>query len=840
MRFIHFFAAAVLSVSVLVFAASCGKTEEDNNDDSGKETPVNPTPTVDKPVIKAETLFVQAEAGTYEIPVTVENPVEGRVLSVSGAAAPADTENGAYLQYKVTATTESSITVEVGDNLSAARSARILLSYPGADDVEVDLVQKQWEYSEFDIAISNIGPFGATFTVTRKTGYHGGYFFEVLDRATFDKYVAGESNKVGDFAYGEKLYQSDKAYLNSMAQQHGHSLSMLFGMLGSMYSKEDSVTMPYSGLSTDTEYMFIVYGMEDSDEATRKTAMCFYSFRTGYSSESDLQFSGSAYDITETYATIKVSPSNNNEYWYMDWVSEIQLKSTDLATVMQNSISNAKSLLGRYSAEQILCHGTEEMQATELMPGTQYSVVAWGMNLDMAATTEPKVVFTFRTEDYAIVDNCTFQIDVLEIEDMDVRVRVTPTNMDTRYYVAFVEKSKMAGYSDEQAAQRIINMEAQRIEQGYYDVENLSWSNLPGMDSGIREIWGRRDEGWTFQPNHDYRIYVFGIDNFGIRSTVVNAIDVTTAAPGASTNHFDVTVVSNTWLGLDYTVTPEIDDEYWMPFVAETADIDAYFRNADGSLKEKELYEWIEEYYEDEILYNTYHGTRTLHQHVTPDTEYTILVFGYAGSYTTKMYEWPIYVPQPPIGKSTADFTYTYELFRGEDLADLNSMIFPHADYDGDCVMVLRLTPTDNAVHWYLGMWPPEENFQDQGGRYYLMTLDMNPDVAGSAMQDQKVFRNRPWWYGASADWQWVDKDGDIVNHWPWSISGWAEDADGNYGPWHYELMIPVPVPKGQETGKYEVGYTEAYDFWSNPQAPKQTMTILRVSDGKEILTPIR
>ena len=667
MRFIQSFAAVVLSVSVLAFAASCGKTEEDNKEDPGKETPV--TPTVEKPVIKADALSVEAAKGTYELPVTVENPVDGKVLSV-------DVPNGNSLWFKVVATTASGITVEVTqDNLSAARSEEITLKYEGAESVTVPLTQKQWNYSEFDIAISNIGPFGATFTVTRKTGYHGGYFFEVLDRATFDKYVAGENNKVGDFAYGEQLYQSDKAYLNSLAQQHGHSLGALFAMLGSMYSKEDSVTMPYSGLSTDTEYIFIVYGMEDSDDATRKTAMCFYAFSTGYSSDSDLQFSGSAYDITENYATIKVTPSNNNEYWYMNWASEIQLKSTDLAAIMQSSINSAKSLLGRYSAEQILCHGPETIQATELMPGTEYSVIAWGMNLDMAATTEPKVVFTFRTADYAIVDDCTFQIDVLEIEDMDVRVRVTPTNMATRYYVAFVEKSKMAGYSDEQAAQRIINMEAQRIEQGYYDVENLSWSNLPGMGTGVREIWGRRDEGWTFQPNHDYRIYVFGIDSFGIRSTVVNAIDVTTAEPGASTNHFEVTIDSNTWLGLDYTVTPEIADEYWMPFVAETADINAYFRNADGSLKEKELFEWIEEYYEDEILYNTYHGTRTLHQHVTPDTDYTILVFGYAGSYTTKMYEWPVYVPKPPLGKSTADFTYTYELFRGEDLANLDPKV---------------------------------------------------------------------------------------------------------------------------------------------------------------------
>ena len=822
------FVSVVLSVCALAFAVSCGKQQEpENNNDPGKEDPVDPGKDTPAPVIKVEALSVDAAAGTYELPVTVENPVDGKVLSVD---APADA------WFTVKSTSASGITVEVPDNLSAARSQDITLNYEKAQSITVSLTQKQWVYSEFDIAISNIGPFGATVTITRKTGYHGGYFFEILDKAAFDRYVSGDQNKIGDFAYGDAIYQSDKQYLNSLAQQHGHSLGKLFSMLGSMYSKEDSTTMPYSGLSTDTEYIFLVYGMEDSDNATRKTAMCFYSFKTGYSSESDLRFTGNAYDITENYATIKVTPSNNSEYWYMDWASEIQLQSTDVATIMQNSINSAKSLLGRYSAEQILCHGTEEIQATDLMPGTEYSVIAWGMNLEMAATTEPRVVFKFKTSDYEIVDNCRFTIEPMEIEDMDIKVRVTPTNNSTRYYVAFVAKSIMQGYSDEQAAQRIINMESQRIDQHYYDIENLSWANLPGMGSGVREIWGRRDEGWTFQPKHDYRIYVFGVDNFGIRSTAVDAIDVTTAEAGESHNHFQVEINKNTWQGIDYTVTPEIQDEYWMPFVAETSDIDKHFRNPDGSLKEEELFAWVEEYYEDEINYYSYRGTRELHQHVTPDTNYSIFIFGYAGTYTTKIYEWKVYAPKPPLGESTADYTYSYEIFRGEDLADIDSRIWPHADFDGDCIMVIKMQPTENAVHWYFGIWPPKENFQDQGGMYYLMTLDMNPEVSSI---DQKNFRIRPWWYGVQKDYKWVIPGTDeIVNHYPWTISGWAEDAEGNYGPWHYEYFIPVPVPKGQETGPYEVGYDQAYNFWSSPSSA--SMQVYRASDGRRLLTPLK
>ena len=794
-----------------------------------------PPPVVEKqPVIHAEDAVFQGAAGTYNLHITIENAVDGVVPSAE-LEFPADGIGGWVTLGNPGA---ASVPVTLTDNLSAARSCKLVLSYPKAEPVTINLTQGPWEYPEFEISVSGIGPFGATVDIKRKSGYAGGYFFEVLDKPVFDKYVKDDANKVGDFAYGEALYQSDLKYLQSLAAQHGHSLGSLFVMLPGMYSKEASLSVPYSRLEVDTEYVFVLYGIEESDAATRRTPMCFYIFRTTYSTDSDLTFSGSARDVTENYALLSVSPSNNSEYWYMDWASEIQLASTTPAEIMQKSIDNAKSLLSRYPADQILCHGPETLQATDLVPGTNYTVYAWGMDLEMNATTEPKAVFTFRTKEYEIVDDCTFSIEVLQVQDMDVQVRVTPSNQATRYYVAFVDVDKMAGYSDEQAAERIINMEAQRIENHYYNVENLSWANLPGLEAGTRVIWGRKDEGWSFQPSHDYHIYVFGIDQFGIRTTVVARCDVTTAAATESHNHFDVRVDGASWQGIDYTVIPEIEDEYWMPFFIETGELD-YYRNADGSLKEAEIMHEIEEYYEDEILYNTYRGTRTLHAHVVPDTQYSILVFGYSGTYTTKMYEWKVYAPAPPLGKSTADFSYTYELFRGEDLSALDSRVWPLADFEGDCVMVVRLTPTENAAHWYFGIWPPKENFRDQGGQYYLMTLDMNPDVSGSAMQDKKVFRTRPWWYGcgsgsATHTEPWADDEGNLMNYYPWTLSGWAEDAEGNYGPWHYDYLIPIPRPKEEVTGKYEVGYTEAYDFWSAPNAVSN-LQVYRVSDGKGI-----
>ena len=91
-------------------------------------------------------------------------------------------------------------------------------------------------------------------------------------------------------------------------------------------------------------------------------------------------------------------------------------------------------------------------------------------------------------------------------------------------------------------------------------------------------------------------------------------------------------------------------------------------------------------------------------------------------------------------------------------------------------------------------------------------------------------------------------KDDTIITVWDtpaWAYSySWAyrpwymRDYWGYYGPWHYDYFIPVPVPKGQESGPYEVGYDQAYNFWSNPSAAP--MQVYRVSDGSQLLTPMK
>ena len=150
-------------------AVSCGPVEPD-----GPDGPDNPDgPDVKETVFEVSPAEFAAKGGTYILPVTLENPVQGTTLKAKV------TDGGSWIM--TGNPTSDGIPVILFDNLSDARTAQLEVSY-GTDARNVTVTQKKWEFPEFDIQISGLGPFGATFNITRKAGYGGGYFFEVLDK----------------------------------------------------------------------------------------------------------------------------------------------------------------------------------------------------------------------------------------------------------------------------------------------------------------------------------------------------------------------------------------------------------------------------------------------------------------------------------------------------------------------------------------------------------------------------------------------------------------------------------------------------------------------------------
>lgn len=717
--------------------------------------------------------------GEFAIGYTIDNPVSGETLT---ASVDAD-------WVEILSVDNSIVRLNAKPNSKKEnRTANLTLKYKGAADHVVALTQVVRDI-DFSLSVDAVGAYGCTITYS-PIKYSGHYIFFVVEKDTLDPYLASAENL-------EAWYAADLAYIKKLAEQNNVTLGELIvraPQIFGTYGQE--VTMSYSTLDINTDYYAYCYGLDT--EGNRMTDMAYVAFKTGVVEGVDMTFSALVKDVTENTAYVEVTPSNNKDTYYWTYISDFDFVSkagSDVNNVMSIMISSLKAT-GELASS--LHRGVSYQSIDDLWDNTLYRVVAWGMDDKGTPTTEAFEVTQFTTPAKGVTDKCTFDVTVTDVKDMDIRVKIVPSNLETRYYVALIEEGKCAGYSDDQMAQRIINMENARFETGFYG-EGVNWSNFDSMLTGEQEVWGRADLYWTFVPEHTYRIFVFGIDGQGNRTTDVKRIDQKTLPTDRSnmTIKIDYLADQSTWKKCMFRFTPSNDDEYYLPYLAYKSDIDTYYRNPDGSLNTAEIMEEIEHAFDGETNYYLRKGTREVEFNWSAGVEYTMLVCGYAGTNTTDFFEYTVTAPEIPFDKSDADLEATYELFDGAELYKLAPGRW--ADYKENCIIRITYKPNDKAVHWYGGVWMPVETYERDGGISYLMMLLQNPGVS-------HVDRKTGMYLG-------------LAFQTTVSLSYVAEGADGTYGPWHYEEITPYRDGVLKNT-------TEAYDFWSNPSPNSQILAL--------------
>lgn len=807
----HHYLYAVLAAITLVFSCK----EPVVNDVPEKESPKDPVLTV------SSSVQVDGKAGQYAIPFTLENPSEG--VSVSASC-----ECDWIFDVR---TADNQILFNASDNLRGLRRTSMTVSYGENIRKTVTVMQDVFSFPSFSISAKEITTRGAKVKITPKA-YKEGYFFEVFSKSSVDSFTSLDVNSLGDMGYADALYKDDLSYLQKLAHESGLSLAQLLSRLPNMYKQTttgESTEMSYSDLKQDTDYYAIVYGMDAS--GTRTTEVCLFLFTTLSPATTDLTFTGSVSGLTQTAARVSITPSNTTDTYYWTFATETDMAQYSLDVIMNNMIANVKEYAKSSGVPLVnyLSKGLAVENLSDLSMGTRYTIIAWGMDANGDATTAPQEVFTFTTKTNDITDNCTFGIEFTTIEAMDVKAKISPSNSTTRYYVAFIDEKRCVNYNDYQMVTRIVNMESERIRLQYYG-PGVTWDNLPGILSGENEVWGRRDLGWSFEPEHSYRVYVFGLDGNGNVTTTITRKDVKTVAPEASNITFTASLnAGSSWHIGQFDIVPSNNDEYYMPFLVKTSDLDS-FRYNDGSLMEREVMDRIRDIYEDEISQYVHKGKYTFVDSWTSDTEYSLLLFGYAGSNTTPMYEFRFKSPAIPFGKADCDISYTYELFNGDDLAAMAPAIWGNSK--GECVMKVNIAVSGNPANYYFGLWPPKENFASTGGIDHLVMLCQNELTTGDNIINKTFGVLKPWWDGPGmGEGIFVTEEGEVLEQMPWSITAYAEDANHNYGPLHYEIFTPIQKPEAQVTGKYNKGYREPYDFWSSPAAANSNIKtmILRV-----------
>ena len=629
--------------------------------------------------------------------------------------------------------------------------------------------------SDFVINVSNIDSHACWAQFT-PINHEGSFFFLVVSASYFEQY-----KRVGDFA---ALYAEDYSWLSELAEYNDMSISDYLVANASIFSADGSeVSMRYTDLLPETEYVAYCYGMDVYGKRT--SDICYYGFKTSIIATSDIEFDLGVDDIGSNSATITVTPSND-DYYYWTYVSEMDYALYDEYTIMTNMVKNINASVSNGADILDIIHtGVSSQRPQNLWSGTKYHVIAWGMNIYGNSTTQPVNIGSFITESGGISDDCTFEISCPEVSQTDILINVKPSVSSTRYMICPVEESICGSYGDEQMAQRLINMEQARFNEAFYG-QGVDWTNAEWIFTGEQTVWGRADLDWTFEAGKTYRIYVFGVDHNGIRTTNIARFDQTTTDVEQSDMTFSVEVVKNVWDYPVIRVTPSVNDEYWLACVMKSAYVD-WYRNDDGSINDDEMMHMLtEEYFDGQAKYYAKMGESEDEYYWSSDSEYSLLVCGWAGSNTTPIYEFKFQTPSIPWNESDAAVDVKYYLFNGAELAEQYPMMW--AGYEDNCIIYIEYTPNESAAHWYGGVWLP------------LQYYDMGVDYLIPLLRNDTVSHVDKAWG------RYVGCEFDTT----YSLSWFAEDADGKFGEWNYIEFTPTRT----EGDGYNM--SEPFEFWNN------------------------
>lgn len=176
--------------------------------------------------------------------------------------------------------------------------------------------------------------------------------------------------------------------------------------------------------------------------------------------------------------------------------------------------------------------GNYEYETRMLKPNQNYIFYAYGVEFDTDNAADPVKVVTpmikyiFTTPEWKATSDCTFALSVEgqelvgegENEIANVRLKVTPSNVKERYYIAFMETSMIAdNYTMYDFAFDLLYS-----EELYGTVED--WATTDMLSSGTK-VLNSMDFSWGLYPGTDYKIMVFGVDERGLVTTEIASMD---------------------------------------------------------------------------------------------------------------------------------------------------------------------------------------------------------------------------------------------------------------------------------------------------------------------------
>ena len=370
----------------------------------------------------------------------------------------------------------------------------------------------------FVVSVSNITATSATVSVTPSND--ATYYFDIMDKATVDGY-----STLSEFA------EAYIAYLKEYAVSNGYTIAEILS------SGNDSYT--FADIDPATSYYAFAVGVNANGAVTSNvTVKAFTTLNSGSGSgvTSNNTFSVDVTNVTATGATISVTPSNNDTYYFDLVEKEVYDQFPNGATFAAEYIAYLKEYFESYgyTMADLLSSGSDSYTYegdNALTPATNYVAFAVGVSTagDVTTNITLKEFATLSSGSGSggsdATSQNTFAISVSGVTSTSATVSVTPSNSDTYYFDVYPKDvADQNGGLDALAVDLVVYLKELYESYGYTLANALS----SGADGYTYEGESALDPGTT------YYAFAFGVDSDGNVTTGVTSQTFTTEASGST------------------------------------------------------------------------------------------------------------------------------------------------------------------------------------------------------------------------------------------------------------------------------------------------------------------
>lgn len=706
------YAAAIVAMLAMVASTGCGNDDTDNA--GGPVIDVSPT------------LTVSAEGGMSHLSYSIINPVEGQQISAS-------CDQDWLYSFDYSTDGQIGFKYAVYDDETQDRTATLTLTYPGAETKTVAVTQIRKGGMTFDIQVTDVSETGATVTITPSNNDQT-YMYAVVSAAYMKEF-----DNPADFI------QDDITYWEDHCDNEGYTFeSFIKLMLRTGVHVDDEL----NDLDPNKEYCAYAYGMTPEKIITSGLSTAY--FTTTKIDYTNVNFKVTYTNDTDYNATITVRPELEDGSLYAGgWTFTVRnsyAQTVDGETDEEwqaTILSNLKEQVEEgYFTQDDLLHGEKTFYlsdnlGTGIRPwgGNTYYVYCFGLNANFNVDTNDGVFSRseVKTNPVEVTNPCTFEVSVPEssIEDMEAVVEVTPSDESTSYFVALTPTKTigLAGEGDETVGESLV---VERMIQRLDLAAKNWWLSEDWVEKGPikKSLWA--DLGWELKPEQELSVLIFGVDQFGRRSTVIAREDFKTTEftqPSAGFS-VDIEVVDNTTPGsLTVKFTPK----------SSSPDLDAnkvrYYAGLVPSYQWESYEDW--QAYVDDMVHSglisntaTVSGEKTMTADVNYEMEYTIFAFAYKNGIT--------YPDQDPDTKevttvalpksTTANVSVEVRRYNGADVYNQDPVVWK--DYQNSGIFTILIpTPNEAAVTWYYTLHSSRSAIPNSDGQMYRHFMD--EDLSG-------------------------------------------------------------------------------------------------------------